>query len=193
MWRVKWQVNVQPFGDGENAIKYLGRYISRSVIGDSRIVSIDEQSVTLRWKDRTNKAIKGGQDKLMKLPGTEFVGRYLRHVLPDKMHSVRYYGYCHPAAKNKRQQVAEAALARNGPPAKAEQAASTESEAAPSETGKTKQKGYPCPCCNKPMKWLCNLPKGWLLGVDPSPSPRPASASPVIAKPQSPSGPAPPT
>jgi hypothetical protein len=31
----------------------------------------------------------------------EFVKRYLRHVLPSGLRSIRYYGFCHPAAKVK--------------------------------------------------------------------------------------------
>lgn len=47
VWRKKWSVNVQAFGSGENAIKYLGRYIFRSVISDSRILAITDTHVTL--------------------------------------------------------------------------------------------------------------------------------------------------
>ena len=31
--------------------------------------------------------------------------RYLRHVLPSGLRSIRYYGFCHPAAKAKRQRI----------------------------------------------------------------------------------------
>jgi hypothetical protein len=35
----------------------------------------------------------------------EFVARYLRHVLPRGLRSIRYYGFCHPAARAKRLRV----------------------------------------------------------------------------------------
>ena len=39
------------------------------------------------------------------LSGVEFAGRYLRHVLPTGLRSVRYYGFCHPTAKANRMRV----------------------------------------------------------------------------------------
>jgi hypothetical protein len=41
----------------------------------------------------------------MTLTGSEFVCHYLRHVLPSGLRSIRYYGFCHPAAKAKRQRI----------------------------------------------------------------------------------------
>ena len=52
VWDIEWGINIRPFGDGANAIKYLGAYVSKAVIGDSRIVSIDGDMVTFRWKNR---------------------------------------------------------------------------------------------------------------------------------------------
>lgn len=189
VWRVKWGVHVQPFGNGENAIKYLGRYISRSVIGDSRIIGIDEKTVTLRWKDRA----QGGVDRVLRLAGEEFTRRYLRHVLPDKLRAVRYYGYHHPSAKEKRQRVRLEAEARHGKappptpaatpapteeratttpgspgPAEAPAASSSSAVAAAESSPQEKPKGYPCPCCGKAMRKLYTLPRGWMAGLEAS-------------------------
>jgi hypothetical protein len=101
VWKKDWGVNLQPFGSGENVIKYLGRYVCRTAIGDSRILSVTSTHVTFRWKDRAH----GNTEKTDTIPGAEFTKRYLRHVLPRGMRAVRYYGYCHPAAKNKRERV----------------------------------------------------------------------------------------
>lgn len=102
VWRKDWGVHLQPFGSGENIIKYLGRYVCRSAIGDSRIVSITDSHVTFRWKDRSK------QDAIRTDPleGLEFVKRYLRHVLPRGMRAIRYYGFCHPASKVRRERIA---------------------------------------------------------------------------------------
>lgn len=97
LWQRDWGVHLQPFGDGLNAIKYLGAYVGRSVIGDSRILEVKDSLVRFRWKDRS----KGGVTRTETLPGVEFVRRFLRHVLPSAMRSIRYYGFCHPAAKRK--------------------------------------------------------------------------------------------
>ena len=57
--------------------------------------------VTFRWKDRSDH----NRTKELTLPGVEFVRRYLRHVLPTGLRSVRYYGFCHPTAKANRLRV----------------------------------------------------------------------------------------
>ena len=102
MWRIDWGVNIQPFGSGAAAIKYLGAYVCRTAIGDGRIRALEDDSVTFAWKDRSD----GNAPKNLTLPGSEFIRRYLRHVLAHKMHAVRYYGFCHPAAKAKRERIA---------------------------------------------------------------------------------------
>ena len=52
VWRTDWGINIQPFGTEKAAIKYLGAYVCRTAIGDSRIVESDAGSVTFRWKNR---------------------------------------------------------------------------------------------------------------------------------------------
>lgn len=34
VWQKDWGVHLQPFGSGENIIKYLGRYVCRTAIGE---------------------------------------------------------------------------------------------------------------------------------------------------------------
>lgn len=65
-------MHLQPFGTGECAIKYLGAYVCRTAIGDSRIAAIHGDNVTFRWKDRAN----GHATRTDKIPGVEFVARY---------------------------------------------------------------------------------------------------------------------
>ena len=135
VWRIEWGVNIQAFGSGEAAIKYLGAYVCRTAIADSRIVSADAGSVTFRWKNRD----KDDRIETSTIPGVEFVRRYLRHVLPAKMHAVRYYGFNHPAAKAKRERVAF----QTGMPLLL---------GAPAVNEANEPKGPPsCPCCRQPM------------------------------------------
>ena len=101
-WEKDWGVHLQPFGDGKNIIKYLGRYVCRTAIGDARIQSITDSHVFFRWTDRAH----GNTARTDKLLGSEFVKRYLRHVLPRGLRAIRYYGFCHPAAKKKRERIA---------------------------------------------------------------------------------------
>lgn len=152
VWKQDWGVHLQPFGSGENIIKYLGRYVCRTAIGDSRILSITETHVAFRWKDRAN----GDAPRVETLEGAEFIRRYLRHVLPRGLRAVRYYGFCHPAARKKRERIAfhtgrplligTLPLATEKPP-----------------------RVVSCPCCGEPMQKLLRLLPAWRRGRAPPP------------------------
>lgn len=144
VWQKKWGVDMEPFGSGENIIKYLGAYVCRTAIGDSRIVSITDTHVSFRWKDRANKnAIRTDT-----IPGPEFVKRYFRHVLPRGLRAVRHYGFCHPAAKKKRERIAF----HTGRPLLI----------GALEAPKVKPaKVVSCPCCGEPMTRLLSVPPAW--------------------------------
>lgn len=101
VWGKNWGVHIQPAGNGGAALRYLGAYVARTAIGDARMLRVDDQSVSFRWKNRD----AGNRPETCTLPGREFVARYLRHVLPRGLRSIRYYGFCHPAAKAKRIRV----------------------------------------------------------------------------------------
>jgi hypothetical protein len=98
VWGKDWGVHIQPAGNGASALKYLSAYVARTAIRDERLVHVSADSVTFRWKDRAD----GNRRKLLTLSGEEFVRRYLRHVLPRGLRSIRYYGFCHPAAQANR-------------------------------------------------------------------------------------------
>jgi hypothetical protein len=51
---------------------------------------MDQRHVTFRYKDR-----KGGKWLRSRIEGSEFIRRYLQHVLPKGFHKVRYYGIWH--------------------------------------------------------------------------------------------------
>jgi hypothetical protein len=144
VWSKDWGVDLQPFGSGENIIKYLGRYVCRTAIGDSRILSITDTHVSFRWKDRAN----GNAVRTDTIEGGEFAGRYLRHVLPCGLRAVRYYGYCHPAAKAKRERIAF----HTGRPLLIG-AATRAPEKAPRLAA--------CPCCGGTMRPLLRLLPAW--------------------------------
>ena len=100
-WTQKWGVDIKPVGAGAAAVKYLGAYVARTAISDRRVINVDERQITFWWKDRD----RGNRREVVSLTGHEFVRRYLRHVLPRGLRSVRYYGFCHPTAKRNRLRV----------------------------------------------------------------------------------------
>jgi hypothetical protein len=99
-WDKDWGVHIQPAGSGASALKYLGLYVARTAICDARLLKVCDHAVTFRWKNRDRNLRES-----LTLPGVEFVRRYLRHVLPRGLRSIRYYGFCHPAAKANRLRV----------------------------------------------------------------------------------------
>ena len=71
-------------------LAYLSRYTHRVAIANSRLIALDDASVTFRWKDYRAK----GRDrqKVMTLATAEFIRRFLIHVLPHGFHRIRHYG-----------------------------------------------------------------------------------------------------
>lgn len=101
VWGKNWGVHIRPAGSGVPAVKYLGTYVARTAINDSRLLQVTDSSVTFRWKDRSDHH----QWKTKSLTGVQFLSHYFRHVLPQGFRSVRYYGFCHPTAKAHRLKV----------------------------------------------------------------------------------------
>jgi hypothetical protein len=78
----------RPFAGPEQVLDYVGRYTHRVAISNNRLVSMHDGKVRFRWKDYRD----GNRQKTMSLEGSEFIRRFLTHVLPDGFHRIRYYG-----------------------------------------------------------------------------------------------------
>ena len=156
-WRKDWGVHIQPAGSGAAALKYLGRYVARTAITDARMLEVSEHDVTFRWKDRAQNC-----DAILRLPGVEFVERYLRHVLPVGLRSIRYYGFCHPAAKARRLRVQlhSGRVVEFG----ATPAPKPTSSACPA-----------CPRCGRPTKKIFALTPAYAIRGPPAAPPSPTS------------------
>ena len=72
-----------------NAIEYLGRYTHKIAISNSRILSVSDDTVTFSARGK-----KPGEPKRqITLDHTEFIRRYLMHILPSGFQKIRYYGF----------------------------------------------------------------------------------------------------
>lgn len=78
----------ESFAGAETIMHYLGRYTHRIAVSNSRILRMDEETVTIRVKDYKN----GGVWKELTLEGVEFVRRFLMHVPPKNFVRIRHYG-----------------------------------------------------------------------------------------------------
>lgn len=80
-----------------NAIEYLGRYTHKIAISNSRILDLTSDTVT--FSARGKKA--GDPRRLIILKNTEFIRRYLMHVLPSGFQKIRYYGFLNNRMKTR--------------------------------------------------------------------------------------------
>jgi hypothetical protein len=78
-----------PFAGPEQVLDYVGRYTHRVAISNNRLLDIDDEKVTFRWKDYRDESAQ----KTMTLDADEFIRRFLLHVLPQGLQRIRYYGF----------------------------------------------------------------------------------------------------
>ncbi len=90
LFRHNWHVySKRPFGDAEQAVRYLGHYTHRVAISNHRLVSLVDQKVTFRWRDSAH----NNEHKLMTLSLDEFLRRFLLHLLPKGFVRIRHFGF----------------------------------------------------------------------------------------------------
>jgi Putative transposase len=89
--RRKWYVySKRPFGGPEAVLAYLSRYTHRVAISNRRLIAFDQNGVTFSYKDY--RADGPARYKVMTLAPSEFIRRFLIHVLPKGFHRIRHYG-----------------------------------------------------------------------------------------------------
>jgi hypothetical protein len=88
--RTEWVVYAKrPFAGAEQVLDYLARYTHRVAISNNRLLNIKDGRVMFRWKDYRH----DDQPKTMTLDASEFIRRFLLHVLPDAFMRIRHYGF----------------------------------------------------------------------------------------------------
>ncbi len=87
----------ETFNGFGNAIEYLGRYTHKIAISNNRILSVTEDNVTFSARGKRPEDPK----RTITLKNTEFIRRYLMHVLPSGFQKIRYYGFLNNRMKSK--------------------------------------------------------------------------------------------
>jgi hypothetical protein len=83
LYQTHWVVYAKrPFGGPEQVFRYLGRYTHRVAISNRRLVSMDNQAVVFRTRG----------DATASVSPTEFIGRFLLHILPSRFVKIRHFG-----------------------------------------------------------------------------------------------------
>jgi hypothetical protein len=107
-----WVVYAKPaFGGASAVLRYLGRYTHRVAISNHRLVALDGEHVTFRWKDYAH----GDQRRMMTLSAMEFLRRFVQHILPRGFVRIRQSGFLANTCRTARIALARTLLARPAP------------------------------------------------------------------------------
>jgi hypothetical protein len=111
VWKKEWVVKSVAVGDGSAALKYLAAYVFRVAIGDHRILSVEDGHVTFSYRKSGSR-----RWRRMRLEATEFLRRFLQHVLPSGFQKVRHYGYLSPRSRRRFEALRWLATSHAGQP-----------------------------------------------------------------------------
>ena len=125
-----------PFGGPEAVLAYLSRYTHRVAISNRRLISLDENGVTFRYKDYRRDGAE--RYRTMTLATDEFIRRFLLHVLPKGFHRIRHYGLL--ASATRKANVARVRALLAVPPV-----------VEPDEPVEPTEPRPSCPCCGGHM------------------------------------------
>jgi hypothetical protein len=96
----------RPFGGPQQVLDYLGRYTHRVALSNDRLVSFDPTRVRFGYRDSRH----GNRRTVMCLAPTEFLRRFLLHVLPKGFTRIRHYGLLANRTQRLKLAAARAAL-----------------------------------------------------------------------------------
>ena len=134
LFREDWVVYAKaPFGGPEHVLQCLARYTHRVAISNHRLLSVNGDHVTFRWKDYAHHSTC----RAMTLTLEEFLRRCLRHVLPKGLPRIRYFGWLANRRRRELLPLCQTLLAVAPPPAEANPVAAAV---------------WQCPICASPMR-----------------------------------------
>jgi len=141
VWKQKWVTDSRAVGKGQNSLRYLSRYVFRVAISNHRIKSIENGIIKFQYKDRQKKTWK-----TTALDATEFMRRFLQHVLPKGLMKIRHYGFLNPNSSVSIEKICELIslihdVIRDLLP----------------EIPEHKNKGIKCACCGNELKFMALL------------------------------------
>jgi hypothetical protein len=78
------------FAGPKQVLAYLARYTHRVAITNRRLLNLDQTHVSFRCKDYRKSGRR--KNKVMRIETSEFMRRFLLHILPNGFHRIRHYG-----------------------------------------------------------------------------------------------------
>jgi hypothetical protein len=148
VWTVAWNVNCQAVPNAEASISYLAPYVFKVAIADHRIVKVEQDQVTFRYRK-----VGSHRPRTMTLDALEFIRRFLQHVLPTGFMKVRYYGFLSPTAKMPLEEV------------KARVELAYGFAVTPPERPPAQPETFLCTCCGGALRFHRSLRPGWRNSV----------------------------
>jgi Putative transposase/Transposase zinc-binding domain len=91
VWNISWNVHSQANPNGATSFTYLAPYVFRVAISNSRIVSLKNRTVTFTYRKPGS-----SRPRITQLDATQFIRRFLQHVLPNGFQKVRHFGFMNP-------------------------------------------------------------------------------------------------
>jgi len=89
LYNKSWVVHLQkPCSDHKRNIKYLGRYLKRPPMAETRILAYDGINVTYKFLDHHDKCTSR-----ITLPVEEFIKRLIMHIPDSNFRLIRYYNW----------------------------------------------------------------------------------------------------
>ncbi len=146
VWRQSWVVAgkehryCKAVGCGQLALKYLAPYIFRVAISNRRILKLENERVTFRYRTTDT-----GQERLCTLVAEEFIRRFLQHILPKGCVKVRYYGFF---SSGSRPHLAAIRQQLGQEPIQVDEAQPGQAR----EVAPLSEKAHLCPVCGRPMQ-----------------------------------------
>jgi putative transposase/transposase-like zinc-binding protein len=164
--RTKWFVYAKrPFAGPKAVLAYLSRYTHRVAISNSRLIKADATSVTFKVK---NYRVEGpARYTSMTLDTSEFIRRFLIHVLPKGFHRIRHYGLFAGGAKAEGIAMARKLLGMPAPGISVDAGGAADKDGIHDLDTLTP----PCPCCGSPMRIIERFKRGQTPRHRPSPRP----------------------
>jgi hypothetical protein len=146
LWKQDWVVYAKPpFGGPAQVLKYLSRYTHRVAISNRRLLSVANGVVRFEYRDYA----AHDQRKEMALPATEFLRRFLLHVVPRGFMRIRHYGITANCRRTAKLARCRELLGQPSPPP----VAKSDTAAAPEHTASTDvAAALRCPACGGIMR-----------------------------------------
>jgi hypothetical protein len=109
VWKTDWIVNSQAVGNGSTSLKYLAPYVFKVAISNSRIIKVENRTVTFKYRKHGSSRYRSFSLDIM-----EFIRRFLQHVLPSGFMKVRHFGFMSPSSSLSADDIRQLILKQTG-------------------------------------------------------------------------------